>query len=147
LYSYTDATVQMLAKLGLTEDRFNAMSPADQQKIEDKVREMIKQQVQNRSDKRTGMITDKFARGVSPEQSKRRLFGQSPQSTPGSPAGLCRSGRRRRRNLIGGSRDADLHTGSAGRRLLNRSHPHPPDRGNRAFAKSPRRLNRHPLAE
>ena len=34
---------QMLARLGLTEDQFKAMSPADQQKIDDKVREMIKQ--------------------------------------------------------------------------------------------------------
>lgn len=50
---------QMLAQLGLTEDQFKAMSPADQQKIEDKIREMIKQQVANSSDKRTGLITDK----------------------------------------------------------------------------------------
>jgi|SRR5882757_883714 len=52
---------QMLAQLGLTEDQFKAMSPADQQKIEDKIREMIKQQVANSTDKRTGMITDKSA--------------------------------------------------------------------------------------
>jgi hypothetical protein len=52
---------QMLAKLGLTEDQFNAMSPADQQKVEDKIREMIKQQLQQSNDKRTGMITDKTA--------------------------------------------------------------------------------------
>jgi hypothetical protein len=52
---------QMLAKLGLTEDQFNAMSPADQQKIDDKIREMIKQQVDNTGDKRPGMITDKSA--------------------------------------------------------------------------------------
>ena len=84
LYSYTNATVQMLAKLGLTEDRFNAMYPADQHRMEDKVREMIKQQVENTSDKRAGMIIDKSARGLSPEQSERRLFGQSPQSAPGS---------------------------------------------------------------
>ena len=77
LYSCTNATVQMLAKLGLTEDRFNAMSPADQQKIEDKVSETIKQQVQNTSDKRARMITDKSTRGVSQQQSERRLLGQS----------------------------------------------------------------------
>jgi hypothetical protein len=52
---------QMLAQLGLTEDQFKAMSPADQQKIEDKIREMIKQQVANSTDKRTGVITDKSA--------------------------------------------------------------------------------------
>jgi hypothetical protein len=37
------------------------MSPADQQKIEDKIREMIKQQAANNNDKRTGLITDKSA--------------------------------------------------------------------------------------
>jgi hypothetical protein len=37
------------------------MSPADQHKIEAKVREMIKQQGQNTSDKRAGMIIDKSA--------------------------------------------------------------------------------------
>jgi hypothetical protein len=50
---------QMLAELGLTEDQFKAMSPADQQKIEDKIRDMIKKQADSSPDKRTGMITDK----------------------------------------------------------------------------------------
>jgi hypothetical protein len=50
---------QMLAELGLTEDQFKAMDPASQQKIEDKIREMIKQQVANGTGKPTGMITDK----------------------------------------------------------------------------------------
>jgi hypothetical protein len=49
---------QMLNKLGITQDQFNAMSPADQQKVEQKIQQMIKQQVQNGSDKQTGMITD-----------------------------------------------------------------------------------------
>src|SRR5471032_2477788 len=49
---------QMLNQLGITEDQFKAMSPADQQKVLDKIRELVKQQVQNSSDKRTGMITD-----------------------------------------------------------------------------------------
>ncbi len=49
---------QMLNQLGISEDQFKAMSPAEQQKVMDKIREMIKQQVQNSSDKRTGMITD-----------------------------------------------------------------------------------------
>jgi hypothetical protein len=52
---------QMLAKLGLTEDQFKAMSPADQQKVEDKIRDMIKKQLSESNDKRTGMITDKSA--------------------------------------------------------------------------------------
>jgi hypothetical protein len=50
---------QMLAELGVTEDQFKAMSPADQQKIEDKIRDMIKKQVDNGSEKRAGLITDK----------------------------------------------------------------------------------------
>ena len=49
---------QMLNQLGISEDQFKAMSPADQQKVLDKIREMLKQQLQNSSDKRTGMITD-----------------------------------------------------------------------------------------
>jgi hypothetical protein len=49
----------MLAQLGLTEDQFKAMSPADQQKIEDKIRDMIKKQFANSTDKPTGLITDK----------------------------------------------------------------------------------------
>jgi hypothetical protein len=49
---------EMLGQLGITEDQFKAMTPAEQQKVMDKVREMIKQQMQGSSDKRTGMITD-----------------------------------------------------------------------------------------
>jgi TPP-dependent pyruvate/acetoin dehydrogenase alpha subunit len=49
----------MLAQMGITEDQFKAMDPAAQQKIEDKIREMIKQQAAQSSDKRTGLITDK----------------------------------------------------------------------------------------
>jgi hypothetical protein len=49
------------AQLRLTEDQFKAMRPADQQKIDDKIRELVKQQVQNSNDKRTGMITDRSA--------------------------------------------------------------------------------------
>ena len=48
----------MLGKLGITQDQFNSMTPAEQQKIEDKIREMIKHQVQNSTDKRSGLITD-----------------------------------------------------------------------------------------
>jgi len=49
---------EMLGQLGITEDQFKAMSPAEQQKVMDKIRELIKQQVQNGSDKRTGLITN-----------------------------------------------------------------------------------------
>lgn len=40
----------MLAKLGLTEDDVKAMSPEDRKKVEDKIKAMIKQQVQNDPD-------------------------------------------------------------------------------------------------
>lgn len=49
---------QMLSQLGLTEDQFKAMSPADQQKVEAKIQQMIKQQAQETAEKRTGLITD-----------------------------------------------------------------------------------------
>jgi hypothetical protein len=52
---------EMLSQLGLTEDQFKAMSPADQQNVEDKIREMIKKQLAGSGDTRTGMITDKTA--------------------------------------------------------------------------------------
>ena len=52
---------QMLGQLGLTEDQFKALSPADQQKVEDKTREMIKKQLAGSSDTRTRMIIDKTA--------------------------------------------------------------------------------------
>jgi hypothetical protein len=52
---------QMLAKLGLTEDQFKAMSPADQQKVNDQIAQMIKKQMGDSNDARTGVITDKTA--------------------------------------------------------------------------------------
>jgi hypothetical protein len=52
---------EMLAKLGLTEDQFKALPPAQQQKVQDKITDMIKKQMANSNDTRTGMITDKTA--------------------------------------------------------------------------------------
>jgi hypothetical protein len=52
---------EMLSQLGLTEQQFKALSPADQQKVEDKIRDMIKKQLASNGDTRTGMITDKTA--------------------------------------------------------------------------------------
>jgi len=52
---------QMLSQLGISEDQFKAMDPAAQQKIEEKIRDMIKKQAENGTDKRTGLITDKSA--------------------------------------------------------------------------------------
>jgi hypothetical protein len=48
----------MLSQLGLTEDQFKAMSPADQQKVEAKIRDLVKKQADESNDKRTGLITD-----------------------------------------------------------------------------------------
>ena len=49
----------MLSQLGITEDQFKAMDSAAQQKIEEKIREMIRQQAVNGGDKRAGLVTDK----------------------------------------------------------------------------------------
>lgn len=53
----------MLAKLGVTEDQLKAMSPEERQKIEDKLKEMIKQQVENdpKLGGKTGQIADVLA--------------------------------------------------------------------------------------
>lgn len=53
----------MLAKLGVTEEQLKAMSPEDRAKVEQKLKDMIKQQVQNDPDKKdkTGQIADVLA--------------------------------------------------------------------------------------
>jgi hypothetical protein len=48
----------MLSQLGLTEDQFKAMTPAEQQKVEAKIQQMVKQQAQDSGEKRAGLITD-----------------------------------------------------------------------------------------
>lgn len=53
----------MLSKLGLTEEQVKAMSPEDRKKVEDKLKEMIKQEVQqdpNRKDQK-GLVANIFA--------------------------------------------------------------------------------------
>jgi hypothetical protein len=52
---------EMLAKLGLTEDQFKALPPAQQQKINDQIAQMIRKQMGDTNDTRTGLITDKSA--------------------------------------------------------------------------------------
>jgi hypothetical protein len=54
---------EMLAKLGLTEDQFKALSPAQQQKINGQIAQMIKKQMgdSNNASSSTGLITDKTA--------------------------------------------------------------------------------------
>jgi hypothetical protein len=53
----------MLAKLGLSEDDVKAMSPEDRKKVEDKIKAMIKQQVQNDPDNKgqKGLVADILA--------------------------------------------------------------------------------------
>jgi hypothetical protein len=53
----------MLAKLGVTEEELKAMSPEKRKEIEDKLKEMIKQQVQNdpENKNKTGQIADLLA--------------------------------------------------------------------------------------
>lgn len=53
----------MLAKLGVTEEQLKAMSPEERKKIEDKIKDMIKQQVQNdpKLGGKKGQITDILA--------------------------------------------------------------------------------------
>lgn len=52
---------EMLAKLGMTEDQFKVLPPAQQQKINDQIAQMIKKQMGDSNDTRTGLITDKTA--------------------------------------------------------------------------------------
>lgn len=53
----------MLAKLGVTEEELKAMSPEERAKVEQKLKDMIKQQVQNDPDKKggTGLVADILA--------------------------------------------------------------------------------------
>lgn len=53
----------ILAKLGVTEEQVKAMSTEDRKKIEDKIKDMIKQQVQNDIGKKgqTGLVADILA--------------------------------------------------------------------------------------
>ena len=49
---------EMLSELGLTEAQYKAMSPADQQKVADKIRDLVKKQADESNNKRPGLITD-----------------------------------------------------------------------------------------
>ncbi len=53
----------MLAKLGLTEEDVKAMSPEERKKVEDKLKAMIKQQVENDPDgkRQKGLVADILA--------------------------------------------------------------------------------------
>jgi len=49
----------MLSQLGISEDDFKAMSPAEQQKVTQKIQQMIEQQAQNGGAKTPGLVMDK----------------------------------------------------------------------------------------
>jgi hypothetical protein len=49
----------MLSQLGISEDDFKAMSPAEQQKVMQKIQQMIEQQAQNGGAKSPGLVMDK----------------------------------------------------------------------------------------
>ena len=48
----------MLAKLGVTEEQLKAMSPDERQKIEDQLKQQIKEQVQNDPNMKKGSLLD-----------------------------------------------------------------------------------------
>lgn len=48
----------MLSQLGISEDEFNAMDPAAQKAVEQKIQQMIQRQAEQSNDKRTGLIAD-----------------------------------------------------------------------------------------
>lgn len=48
----------MLSKLGVTEEQLKAMSPEDRKKIEDKIKDLIKQQVENDPKMKKGSLLD-----------------------------------------------------------------------------------------
>jgi hypothetical protein len=48
----------MLSKLGVTEEQLKAMSPDERKKIEDKLKDMIKQQVENDPTMKKGSLLD-----------------------------------------------------------------------------------------
>ncbi len=48
----------ILGSLGLTEEQVDAMSPEDRAKIEAKIREIMRQKVEQSTEKKTGQIID-----------------------------------------------------------------------------------------
>jgi hypothetical protein len=48
----------ILGSMGFTEDNLKAMDPKDREKVEAKIEEMIRQKVQQSTEKKTGMPID-----------------------------------------------------------------------------------------
>lgn len=51
----------MLGQLGLTEEEYQAMDPAEQQKVAQKIQEMIERQMEKGGNAEPGMVLDKVA--------------------------------------------------------------------------------------
>ncbi|MGN6287230.1 MAG: hypothetical protein ACTHM2_18945 [Afipia sp.] len=51
----------MLGQLGLTEEEYQAMDPAEQQKVAQKIQELIQQQMEKGGEKTPGLVLDKTA--------------------------------------------------------------------------------------
>jgi len=49
----------VLGQLGLTEDQFKALSPDEQQKVAQKIQQLIQQQTQNGGSSQPGQVADK----------------------------------------------------------------------------------------
>lgn len=49
----------VLGQLGLTKDQFSGLSPDEQQKVTQRVQQLIVQQAQNGGNKQSGLLTDK----------------------------------------------------------------------------------------
>ena len=48
----------MLQSLGLTQQQYNALTPAEKAKVDQKIQQMIKQDIQQQAEKKTGMVVD-----------------------------------------------------------------------------------------
>jgi hypothetical protein len=67
LMDYTKMTpaqqmqASILHSLGLTQQQYDALPPAEKAKIDAKIQQMIKQQVEQQAEKKTGMVVDMTA--------------------------------------------------------------------------------------
>jgi hypothetical protein len=48
----------ILHQLGLTEDDLKAMSPQDRAKVEEKIKDLVRQKVEQATEKKTGVLVD-----------------------------------------------------------------------------------------
>ncbi len=48
----------MLHSLGLTQQQYDALSPSEKAKVDQKIQQMIKQAIEQQAEKKTGMVVD-----------------------------------------------------------------------------------------